>query len=70
MTARMTDRDGALAREADAHEATKALLDSSVATNHLAVNPLSRSTGLSATAAAAYRSGERIRHDRTEGIHN
>ena len=31
MTARMTNRDSALAREADAHEATKALLERAIA---------------------------------------
>jgi ATP-dependent exoDNAse (exonuclease V) alpha subunit len=37
---------------------------------HLSINPLSRSSGRNATAAAAYRAGERIRDERTRRIHN
>jgi ATP-dependent exoDNAse (exonuclease V) alpha subunit len=41
-----------------------------VAIFHLSVKPISRSTGRSATAAAAYRSGEKITDERTGEIHD
>src|SRR5579863_8124947 len=37
---------------------------------HLDINSISRSAGRSATAAAAYRAGERIRDERTGKLHN
>jgi hypothetical protein len=37
---------------------------------HLRINPISRSAGRSAPAAAAYRAGERIRDERTGRLHN
>jgi len=41
-----------------------------VAIFHLSVKPISRSAGRSATAAAAYRSGEKITDERTGEIHD
>ncbi len=37
---------------------------------HLQIKPVSRSSGRTATAAAAYRSGERIRDERTGALYN
>ncbi|MDE2451531.1 MAG: MobA/MobL family protein [Gammaproteobacteria bacterium] len=37
---------------------------------HLQIEPVSRSSGRTATAAAAYRSGERIRDERTGAVYN
>lgn len=37
---------------------------------HLDIKPVSRSSGRTATAAAAYRAGERIRDDRTGALYN
>lgn len=37
---------------------------------HLEIRPVSRSSGRTATAAAAYRSGERIRDERTGALYN
>lgn len=37
---------------------------------HLQIKPVSRSSGRTATAAAAYRSGERIRDERTGAVYN
>src|SRR5581483_12084055 len=36
----------------------------------LQINPVTRSTGRTATAAAAYRAGERIRDERTGALYN
>ncbi|HEY2037941.1 MAG TPA: MobQ family relaxase [Steroidobacteraceae bacterium] len=41
-----------------------------MATFHLQINPVTRSTGRTATAAAAYRAGERIRDERTGALYN
>ena len=37
---------------------------------HLQIKPVTRSTGRTATAAAAYRAGERIRDERTGALYN
>lgn len=37
---------------------------------HLAIRPVTRSTGRTATSAAAYRAGERIRDERTGALYN
>jgi len=37
---------------------------------HIGINPIKRSAGQRATAAAAYRAGERIRDERTGDVHN
>jgi MobA/MobL family len=41
-----------------------------VAIFHMEIKPVSRSSGRTATAAAAYRSGERIRDERTGAVYN
>jgi MobA/MobL family len=44
--------------------------DASMAIFRLAIKPVTRSTGRTATAAAAYRAGERIRDERTGALYN